>query len=100
MSDSTAPKTEIAGPKDAAAQGPKSDLIFWLWRNYLRRHTPILLLALVFMALEGSMLGALSWMMQPMFDHVFVAGQRKRADGGSAWPFSADLRDRARRVQR
>ena len=27
------------------------------------------------MALEGSMLGALSYMMQPLFDNVFVAGR-------------------------
>ncbi|MEM8655451.1 MAG: ABC transporter ATP-binding protein [Pseudomonadota bacterium] len=31
-------------------------------------------IAVIFMLIEGSMLGALSWMMQPMFDDVFVAG--------------------------
>lgn len=35
-----------------------------------------MLLAIVFMVLEGSMLGALSYMMQPMFDDVFVAGNK------------------------
>lgn len=34
----------------------------------------MLLLAVIFMAIEGSMLGLLSWMMQPMFDLVFLEG--------------------------
>lgn len=49
-------------------------LFAWVWRGYLRRHSGLLLVALVFMFLEGSMLGALAYMMQPMFDRVFVAG--------------------------
>ena len=48
----------------------------WLWRNYLHKHVGLLMVAVVFMILEGSMLGALSYMMQPMFDQVFVAGDR------------------------
>ena len=47
-------------------------LIGWVWRGYLRRHWRLLLVALVFMAIEGSTLGAISYMMQPMFDTVFV----------------------------
>ena len=47
----------------------------WLWRGYLRRFLPLLGLAFVFMAIEGSMLGALSYLLQPMFDDVFVAGR-------------------------
>ena len=49
-------------------------LFKWLWGNYLKEHMPLLGLALVFMVLEASMLGAISYMMQPMFDDVFVAG--------------------------
>jgi len=48
----------------------------WLWRGYLRQHIGLLMIAVVFMVLEGSMLGALSYMMQPMFDLVFVQGDR------------------------
>ena len=60
---------------------PSSRLLLgWLWRSYLRKHSGLLLLAVVFMALEGSMLGALSYMMRPMFDQVFVAG-----DAGALW---------------
>ena len=46
----------------------------WIWRGYLRQRLPLLLAAVALMTLEGSMLGALSWLMQPMFDQVFVAG--------------------------
>ncbi len=49
-------------------------LLRWLWHGYLKRHTPAMLLALVFMAIEGGTLGALARLMEPMFDKVFVAG--------------------------
>ncbi len=53
---------------------PSDKLFGWLWRSYLKRFTPYLLIALMFMILEGSMLGALSYIMRPMFDTVFIAG--------------------------
>jgi ATP-binding cassette subfamily B protein len=49
-------------------------LLRWLWTTYLRRHLGTLSIAVAFMVLEGSMLGVLSYMMQPMFDNVFVGG--------------------------
>ena len=54
-----------------AASGP---LLRWLWQGYLKRHIGLMSVAVCFMILEGSMLGALSYLMQPMFDDVFVAG--------------------------
>ncbi len=48
----------------------------WLWRSYLRRHIWVILLAVLLMAIEGGMLGALSYLIKPMFDQVFVAGDR------------------------
>ncbi|SMO92525.1 ATP-binding cassette, subfamily B [Thalassovita litoralis] len=60
---------------DTAANDSSAHLLGWLWRKYLHKHLWLLLAALLFMGLEGSMLGALSWMMKPMFDQVFVAGQ-------------------------
>ena len=51
-------------------------LIAWLWKGYLRKHLGMLAVAIVFMVIEGSMLGALAYMMEPMFDQVFVAGQK------------------------
>ncbi|WP_252731355.1 ABC transporter ATP-binding protein [Lentibacter algarum] len=57
-------------------QSPTHDqgLFKWLWRNYLSRFWPYLTLALLFMIIEGSMLGALSFIMRPMFDTVFIEG--------------------------
>ncbi|SIO04427.1 ABC transporter ATP-binding protein [Vannielia litorea] len=52
----------------------------WLWRGYLRPHWPALVGAGLLMAVEGSMLGFLSYMMKPMFDAVFVAGE-----SGALW---------------
>lgn len=49
-------------------------LLRWLWRSYLSQHKWMLALAIIFMAIEGSMLGLLSWMMKPMFDLVFLTG--------------------------
>ncbi|MEX0366991.1 MAG: ABC transporter ATP-binding protein [Ruegeria sp.] len=55
---------------------PKSsaELMGWLWRNYLRMRMGLLAIALLFMVIEGSMVGAISYMMQPMFDEIFVNG--------------------------
>lgn len=50
------------------------ELLAWLWKDYLRQHMGILLVAFLFMLIEGSMVGALSYMMEPMFDEVFVQG--------------------------
>ena len=69
-------------------------LIGWLWRSYLKRHAPLLGLALLFMAVEGGMLGLLSWMMKPMFDRVFVGGEAQ-AIGWVALAFLAIFATRA-----
>jgi subfamily B ATP-binding cassette protein MsbA len=45
----------------------------WLWRGYLRPQRWAMAGALVLMALEGSMLGALALLIQPMFDEILVA---------------------------
>jgi ATP-binding cassette subfamily B protein/subfamily B ATP-binding cassette protein MsbA len=46
-----------------------------LWRDYLTHHRGWLAVALALMMVEGSTLGLLSWMLEPLFDRVFVAGQ-------------------------
>ncbi len=46
----------------------------WLWKDYLRNHMGKLALAVLCMILEGSTLGAMAKLMEPMFDRVFVAG--------------------------
>lgn len=57
-----------------AAVNPRG-LLLWVWRGYLAKHWRLLSVAMVFMALEGGMFGALSYMMKPMFDRVFVGGE-------------------------
>ena len=54
-----------------------ASLFAWVWRGYLNRHKGLLFIAFIFMVIEGSMLGALAYLMQPMFDRVFVAGEHQ-----------------------
>ncbi len=56
-------------------------LFRWLWHRYLNRFRLFLALAMVFMVIEGSMLGALSYIMRPMFDTVFIEGN----EGAITW---------------
>ena len=49
-------------------------LFVWLWQGYLRRHFWVLAFIVALMMVEGSMVGGLAWMMQPLFDGVFVGG--------------------------
>ncbi len=51
-----------------------------LWRGYLARHKWTMAAAFFFMVIEGSTLAALSWMLKPLFDRVFVGG-----DSGAIW---------------
>jgi subfamily B ATP-binding cassette protein MsbA len=44
------------------------------WRGYLRPYLPLMLLAFLVMMIEGSTLGLLSWMLEPLFDRVFAPG--------------------------
>lgn len=64
---------------DPAPPRPRRDraLAAWLWRDHIRRWWPMLAVAVVAMVLDGTMAGALSLMLQPMFDEVLVA---RRAD--------------------
>ena len=47
-------------------------LIKWYWSNYFKKYWLFLTLGIVFMSLEGSMLGLLSYSIKSMFDEVFV----------------------------
>ena len=62
--------TDIADPAYSSRA-----LFSRIWRGYLRPHWPKMALAMVLMVVEGSTLGALSWMLEPLFDKVFVGGQ-------------------------
>ncbi|WP_417274193.1 ABC transporter ATP-binding protein [Celeribacter halophilus] len=69
--DSPAP---VAGRLQVIPDTQSRVLIRWLWRDYLRAHLGYVIIALVLMSLEGAMLGALSYLIKPMFDKVLVAG--------------------------
>jgi ATP-binding cassette subfamily B protein/subfamily B ATP-binding cassette protein MsbA len=45
-----------------------------LWRGYLSGHLVAMALAFLLMVVEGSTLGALSWLLEPLFDQVFAPG--------------------------
>ncbi len=51
------------------------DLLPRVWREHVARHWRVLSVALALMTIEGGMLGVLSYMVRPMFDRVFVAGE-------------------------
>ncbi len=53
---------------------PPPQLFRRFWRDYLRPHLGLLALAFVLMAIEGSTLGLLSYMLEPLFDEVFAPG--------------------------
>jgi len=47
----------------------------WLWQGFLKRYLPLLIAAIVLMAVDGAMMGAFSLLIRPMFDDVLVQGQ-------------------------
>jgi ATP-binding cassette, subfamily B, bacterial MsbA len=53
---------------------PSKKLLRRFWRAYLRPHMGLILIAFILMAIEGSTLGLLSYMIQPLFDQVFATG--------------------------
>lgn len=69
----TAPRTNVTQYEDT----PSGVLVRWLWSGYLWPYIWLVILALLLMAIEGGMLGALSYLIKPMFDRVMVA---KNAD--------------------
>jgi ATP-binding cassette, subfamily B, bacterial MsbA len=53
----------------------------WLWRGHVRQRLAFLIAAVVLMALDGSMLGALSLLIEPLFDQVLVGGRGDSSAG-------------------
>jgi ABC-type multidrug transport system fused ATPase/permease subunit len=51
----------------------QSALFPWLWRRFLRRYRGLMLLAMLFLAIEGGMSAMMSYMMKPLFDDGFMA---------------------------
>ena len=51
----------------------KKPLFKWFWILYVREHFALLFIALIFMSIEGSMLGLLSYSIKFLFDNVLVS---------------------------
>ncbi|SEQ46158.1 ATP-binding cassette, subfamily B/ATP-binding cassette, subfamily B, MsbA [Loktanella sp. DSM 29012] len=75
MNTTPAPVTDTAAGQPAADRPDITPMFRWLWRTYLRRHRKLLIAAVLLMSMEGAMLGLLSYLIKPMFDDVFIAGQ-------------------------
>ena len=54
-------------------QDDKKPLLKWFWNAYVREHFGVLSIALIFMSIEGSMLGMLSYSIKFLFDNVLVS---------------------------
>ena len=54
-------------------QDDKKPLFKWFWNSYVRAHVGVLFIALIFMSIEGSMLGVLSYSIKFLFDNVLVS---------------------------
>ncbi len=51
----------------------KKPLFKWFWTLYVKEHFALLFIALIFMSIEGSMLGLLSYSIKFLFDNVLVS---------------------------
>ncbi len=70
------PLTQVPIPRGnqrPAHYGPRA-LMGRLWNGYIRRHAWTLVLATIVMMIEGSTLGLLSYLLEPLFDTVFAPG--------------------------
>lgn len=59
-----------SGPDDLTQPNARG-LFGRLWRGYLRKHLPLMIVAFVILIIDGSTLGALSYLLKPLFDKVF-----------------------------
>ena len=49
---------------------PARRLLTWVWQDYLKQRLPALIVAFLFMAAEGASVGALSYLVRPLFDEM------------------------------
>jgi len=57
-----------AGAGTAKAQWA---LVRRMWHEHVRHHVPVLLIAVIFMTIEGAALGAFAWLVRPLFEGLF-----------------------------
>ena len=61
----------VSSPPDQDPSLKSRGLFLRLWRGYLRKHLPLMLVCFVILIIDGSTLSVLSYMLQPLFDTVF-----------------------------
>ena len=66
--------TEEGPPPEHVRPYTSRQLFGRLWRGYLRPHLLLMVLAFLVMSVEGATLGAMSSMLEPLFDRVFAPG--------------------------
>ncbi len=71
MSQTTPPQTSSLTRNDRIVAR-------WLWDNFVRHRLKFIGLAVLLMVIEALMLGAFSYLVQPMFDQVFIEGESTR----------------------
>ena len=77
----TPPRPALSEPPPLSRPPLRSPGLFArLWADYLRPHRGRMAIAFVFLLIDGSTLAVLSWMLEPLFDRVFVAGE-----AGAIW---------------
>lgn len=64
--------SEQAQPENQYTPREKFEMLMWLWRTHARKHVWWMALGVLLMALEGSVIGGMSYMVQPMIDSIFV----------------------------
>lgn len=72
--NSTTPEESLTLSDDMIAAEARKGQVRWMWHTYLKSHWVLISIASLLMAIEGSMVGAVSYVMIPMFDRVFVQG--------------------------
>ena len=66
--------TQTPSPARVGSRVDDAELRRWFWRGHVRGWRWWIAAGLCLMAIDGAMVGALSYMLQPMFDQVLVAG--------------------------
>jgi ATP-binding cassette, subfamily B, bacterial MsbA len=74
MADTDPASDAATAAPDGRGRHSSGRLFGRLWRGYLHKHRWMMAFAFVVMVIEGSTLGALSWLLKPLFDDVFSPG--------------------------
>ncbi len=69
------PPSDTGTPDRRAQRARDREILNWLWTGYVRKRLWWLAAAFALLIMEGAMLGVFSFLIQPLFDDVLVAGR-------------------------